>query len=290
MSDQRDPNQPNPAQNGSEPNAPQPNYQQPNYQPVYQQPVYVQQPVYIQQPAPAQPQHATEAEKHALFSTTGGIWMLIACIVLTVNIGTTLIDSILSLNFSGFVGILLDVLIVIGFWITFAGGRRKAFSPAGISLIKVPFIIQFVFSVLTFAGNAVLWGITLNFISLVVGIITFVFHCIYFSSIKKTLNMAGRINRNKSVAGQKAGIFAAVMMIISAALTLASTLVSYFRYAVLADALISKLPESLRFIANFLLGGDGPMTIVAAVITFVASISVAIVLIQFGNRMKETEQ
>lgn len=251
-------------------------------QPVYVQPMYVQQPVYVQ-PAPQQPKTASPAEKEAFFSTAGSIWMLIAAIVFTLNLVSALVSSILSLNIGGIVTFVLLVIMDVGFWILFASGKKKKLGTKGVSLIKVPYIINFVFTVLSFAGNLIVWFFTLNVISLVVGIITFVFQCICFASVKKTLDMAGTINSDRTVAGLKAGIFAAVVMIISASFTLASDIVSYFVTAALVEALKS---TPLAFLAT-LLGGGNVMVLVTAAVSFLAGISVAIVLLQFAKRIKQ---
>lgn len=265
-------------------------YQQP-YQQGYQQPPYGQ--PYQQQPygyapqppvAPAAPVQlpASEGEKNALFSAASSLWMLIACIVFTLNLVAQLVSSILSLSLGGILGLVLVILIDVGLWITYANAKKKKLATKGISLIKVPYVIQFVFTVLGFIVNLIVWFMTLQIISLVIGILTFVFNCICFASIKKTLNMAKDINANKSVAGKKAGSFAAIVMIISAALTLASDISSYF----LVAGLIEMLPEWLGFVAGMLSAG-GIITIVVAAVEFISGISIAIVLLQFGKKIKQ---
>ena len=63
--------------------------------------------------------------------------MLLASIVLTVNLVTSLISGILSLDIFGLIGLVLDILIVVGFWITYANGRKRTMSTKGLSLLKV---------------------------------------------------------------------------------------------------------------------------------------------------------
>ena len=82
-------------QNGSQPQ--QPNYQQPQQpqQPNYQQPYYPPQPqVVVAAPA-------TPAEQGASFGAGGSVFMLILCIVGTVNLLTGFIGKILSLDIGG---------------------------------------------------------------------------------------------------------------------------------------------------------------------------------------------
>lgn len=251
-------------------------------QPNYQQPVYA-----APQPTYAAPQPtvfpASPAEREALSSSTRGLWMLLASIVLTVNLVTSLISGILSLDIFGLIGLVLDILIVVGFWITYANGRKRTMSTKGLSLIKVPYIIQFVFTVIGFVFNVLFWGFTLQILSLVFGILSFVFTCICFASVKKSLNMALTISKGQSVAGRKAGIFAAVVMIISASFTFIQAVVTF----VTVDALTSALAETPLAVLGALVSGGGVMSLVGAVITFLAGISVAVVLLMFAKKIKK---
>ena len=278
---QENPGAPNPQGDASRGGA---GYSQP---PVYvQQPVYVQpQPIYVQaQPAFAQsrPAAASPAEKDALFSTTSSIWMLIAAIVFTLNLIAESISGIIDMKLWGILTLVFYIIMDVGFWILYAAGRKKKLGSKGISLIKVTYVIEFVCTVLSFVGNLLIWFITLNAISIIMGILTFVFQCICFASVKKTLDMAGAINNDISVAGRKAGVFAAVVMIISSALSLVSRIISYFVMAALLEALKD---TPLAALASMLSGGS-VMVIIAAVISFLASISVAIVLLQFAKRIE----
>ena len=210
--------------------------------------------------------------------------MLILCIVYTVNLFTGLIGKIVSLDIGGLLLFILDILIVIGIWITFANAKKKKLSSKGISLIRVPYVIQFVFSVFGFIANLVFWILTLNVISLIFGIITFIFQCICFSSVNKTLLIARDINQNKSVRGRKAGSFAAIMMIIYAVLNLINEIIGMVVLAALKEAL-SKL--GLPEIILNLLGAGGAMAIVVMIVSFIASISGAIVMLQYGKKIKQ---
>ncbi len=210
--------------------------------------------------------------------------MLILCIVYTINLFTGLIGKIMSLDIGGLLLYILDILIVIGIWITFANAKRKKQSSKGISLIRVPYVIQFVFSVFGFIFNLVLWILTFNVLSLIFGIITFIFQCICFSSVNKTLLIARDINQNKSVRGRKAGSFAAIMMIIYAVLNLINEIIGMVVLAAIRAALEQLgLPD---VILN-LLGAGGVMAIVVMVVAFIASISGAIVMLQYGKRIKQ---
>ena len=178
--------------------------QQPAYPP--QPPVYgYPQPVYVT-PVP-QIMAASPAEKEALFSTEGSIWMLIAAIVMTITVLTNFIGNVLTLNIVNLLLVVCDILIAVGFWVAFANGKKKKMSSAGLSLIRVPYIIKFVFLVFGFISDVLIWGFTLQFLSLVFGIVTFVLQCVCFSSVKKSLEMGTDIARDHSVAGRKAGRF-----------------------------------------------------------------------------------
>lgn len=260
-----------------------------NNQPPQPPQGYTQQVIYnIQQPQ--QPLNASPGEKEALFSTTGSIWMLIASIVVTVNLITGFISSPLS----GLINTILTLLMAIGLWITYVGGRKKTLSTAGISLISVPYTISFVFLVLSFAGNVLLWIFTFNILNFILGVLSFIFECICYCSVKKSLRMAHRINNNRSVMGMKAGIFAAVIMIISASLKLIKTLYDYFVMKAVVDGISGavsaegeQVPDFAKQIISTLFGGGNVLTVVAAVVTFIAAISGAIVLLKFGSKIKE---
>lgn len=286
-------------QNGYQPQPEQQGYQQPNgyqqqpngyqQQPngYYQQPngYYQPQPqvVVVQQAAPAP--KATPAEKEAYFGPVSSIFMLIFCIVSTLNLVTSLIGNIISFDISGILLMVLDILIVIGLWIAYANAKKKNLTTKGISLVRVPYVIQFIFSCFTFVGELVISIITLNILGLLLDILSFVFTCICFSSVNKTLLLAADINKDLPVAGRKAGSFAAIVMIISASLTLIKEIVSYITLAALLAVVGSELP-ALEPLLNMLAGG-GTMTIVSAVVTFIVSISAAIVILQFGKKVKE---
>ncbi len=252
---------------------------------------YTQQVIYnIQQPQ--QPLSASPGEKEALFSTTGSIWMLIASIVVTVNLITGFVSSLIT----GLINTILTLLMVIGLWITYANGRKKTFSTTGISLISVPYTISFVFLVLSFSFNVLLWIFTFNILNFILGVLVFVFECICYSSVKKSLRMAHRINSNRSVMGMKAGIFAAVVMIITASFKLIKTLYDYFVMKAVIEGISgaigaggAEVPEFAQQLISTLFGGGNIVTVIAAVVTFLAAISGAIVLLMFGKKIKEVD-
>lgn len=258
---------------------PQYNQQQPGYPPQYG---YQQQPYYP--PQPQAPLTASPDEKEAAFSAAGSVFMLILCIIGTINLITGFIGKILSLDIGGLLLFVLDVLIVIGSWITFANGKKKKLASNGISLIRVPYVIQFVFFILSFVTNIVVWVFSFNVISMLMGILTFIFQCICFASVNKTLELARDINQNKSVRGRKAGSFAAIIMIITAVIALINEIVDYL----LMEAVKSVLESAgAPDIITKLIGGGGIMTIVVAVVSFIVSISGAIVMLKFGKKIKQ---
>lgn len=259
----------------------QPYFQQPPQQPYYQPP---QQTYYAPQPAMPVKVNATFAEKEATFSTGGSIFMLILCIVGTINLITGLIGKILSLDIGGILLFALEILIVVGMWLVFVNSKKKKLSAKGVSLIRIPYVIQFVFSVIAFVVNMAIWIITLNVIGLIIGIISFIFQCICFNSVNKTLILARDINSDNSVAGRKAGYFAAIIMIISAVFELIGEIVNFVILEALKAALEAVLGDTFL---SVLLGGGGAITIVVAVITFLVGICGAIVMLQFGKKVKE---
>lgn len=249
---------------------------------------YAQQVIFVQQQQQQQPLAATPAEKEALFSTAGSLWMLIACIVATVNLVVALVNNPLS----GIISTILNLLIVIGMWIVFAKGRSKNLSTTSVSLIRVPYIILFVFSVLSFIGNIFIWIFRFDIFAMLIGIVAFVLNCICYSSVMKSLNIARRINNNRSAMGMKPGVFAGVIMIITAAFTFIQIIYNYFRVRALiglAGSVAGSVAdeEATKFVIQLmstLLGGGNIFTIIAGGVAFIASISAAIVLLKFAKK------
>lgn len=249
-----------------------------------QQIIYVQQQVQPQQPATA-----SAGAKDALFTSTASIWMLIASIVATVNLVVGFINSLLG----GLVDTILNILIVVGMWLSYVYGRKRQLSTTGVQLIRVPYIIRFVFLVISFVFNIVIWIFTFNVLTFLAGVITFIFECILFSSIMKTANVVRRINSDKSVLGMKAGKFAGIVMIITAAITFIRVLANYFQAQALlgiangvAGEAGAEIPAWVQTLVSSLLGGS-VMSIVAGAVALIASISGAIVLLQFAKRLDE---
>lgn len=218
--------------------------QQPYYQQPPQQPYYPPQPQQPQQPVPPQP--ATEAEKNAYFKSVGSILMLIVCIVGTLSFVIDIVAPLLSFKIVSFifglVGGILGLLIVIGMWICWGCARSKKLNAGGLKLIRIPYIIQFVFCVIGFVvdlivnviiggfaavlgsstGSGAVEGVTIGvcvFMLLQV-LVPFIFDCIVFSSLNKTLKVAQTINNNYTVAGQKASKTLGIVLIIAAAIQL----------------------------------------------------------------------
>lgn len=259
---------------------------------------------------------ASDEAKEALFGATSSIWMLIASIVVTLNLIALVVDIVTSRSLGNFLEVLFALLTTIGFWITYSAGKKKQLSPKGITLIKVPFVIQFVFEVIAFAGVIILLGLLLLgsafasglasqmssssgsatagitsgilIIAVAVVIVVFVVKCMYFSSVNKTLNIGLDISKDRSVAGRKAGLFAPVVMIISALCTFGLSLASYLLTATItsvASSILGELGGNFGFLTSMIARANA-FTLVAAIVTFIASISSAVVMIIFRNKLK----
>ena len=219
---------------------------------------------------------ASPLEKEALYKAGGSFWMLLAAIVMTVSLVSTLVSNVLRLNLIGIVLVVLDLLIAIGFWITWAKSRKQQLAPKGIKLIKGPYVAQFVFMVIRFALGLIITFFTFNVFKFVSDLFTFVFDVICFASILRSLNLAYTIAQDQSGEKQKAGLFAAIVMILAATFSLLSAVLSYL----FASSL--RMPEILAI----LVGGSSIIGIVAEAISFFASIAVAVVLIKFAKGIK----
>ena len=267
----------NPQQGYPQQGYPQQGYPQQGYpQQGYPQQGYPQQG--YPQPAPApQPVTASPAEKDAFFRTGGGLWMLIAAIVVSVNF----LAGIISFSLSSILGSVLNVLIVVGFWVTWARCRGKKLGATGIKLSKIPFIIKFVFTVIGFAFTVIGQAITFQLISLLLGILSFVFDAIVFSTIKKALTVAGTIAEDKPVFGKKVGIAGAVIIIISAVITLIKDILSPSVWTIIMTMMANFLPDM-----NMPFASLAAMEYVGMAVSFLASISIAIVVIKFSKNLK----
>lgn len=200
-----------------------------------------------QQVPPQQPQTAglapaTEAEKNAYFKSAGSVLMLVVCIVGTLSLVFGIIAPLLSFQLVSFIfgliGSILTILIVVGMWIAWSNAKKKTLNTTGIKLIRIPYIIQFIFMVIgsavtiittilamtaggvagevTDTEGAAAVGIGALAIVLLQALIPFIFNCIIFASLNKTLKVAQSINNNNAVPGQKAGKALGIVLIISA--------------------------------------------------------------------------
>lgn len=261
------------------------------------------------QPAPkpqSPPYDVVAAEKEAYLSVGSGVWMLISCIVATVGLLNTFLGNILSFQFFNFTPLILDIIITVGLWVTYALCKKKKLSATGIQLIKIPYIILFVLTVLSFVGDVLgsilamaiyvsLSNLVVTFFSLLLSIAAFVFKALCFKSVKMTLNMALAINKEQSTVGMKAGKFAAIAMIVAAALTFITTLLAPADSGLSTLEALAELPfigDIFRNILSLLRGVSAwlalvgrAFSILAAVVVLLANISVAIVLLQFANKM-----
>ena len=226
----------------------QPYYQQPAQQPqqpYYQQPAQQPQQPYYQQPAQPQPvmvTPASEGEKNAYFKSAGSVLMLVVAIIATVGLVISLISNILSLNIFGIIGMVFSILITVGMWIAWSNAKKKKLNTTGIKLIRIPYLIQFIFVCIGFAltfiglillliGSDALGSIigiegvgeaaTLILVfTLIEQLIPFILECIIFASLNKTLKVAQAINSNTSVAGQKAGKALGIILIVAAVINI----------------------------------------------------------------------
>ena len=278
------PQQPQPPQQPYYGQPQQPYYQQPPQQPYYQQPP--QQPYYQPQPQPTAPAFmpATEVEKNALFSVAGGLMMLIYAIAASVNLIFGFIGDVLSLNILGILGVIFDILTVVGLWVLWGTAKAKKLTPAGVSLIKVPFVITFIFSLIGGIGGLILNLITFNLIAFLTNLFSFIFSILYFSSINKLLKLGKTIEKNQTVYGKKAGMFAAVVTIIIAVVNLVKGILD----KVNGSAILKFITEAL---GGMIPGIDAAgstviiVGIVALVIEFLVSIYAAVMIINFNKKL-----
>jgi hypothetical protein len=195
-----------------------------------------------------------------------------------------LIGNILSINIGGIIGEVFDILMVAGAWLVYVNGRKRKLSTTGISLIRIPYVISFIFTTITSVFTIIANIVTLNVFSFLSNLILLIVRCIFFSSINNTLKMARDVNRDQTVIGRKAGSFAAIITIVFAVFNLISSIATYLAAMALAEVLGGN--EFTAAIMNIFVGSVGVMTLVAAGVTFLTNIAGALVLLQFGKKVK----
>ena len=230
--------------------------------------------------------HATEAEKNALFSVAGGLMMLIYAIAASVSLIFGFLGDVLSFNILGILGVIFDILTVVGLWVLWGTAKAKKLTPAGVTLIKVPFVIMFIFSLIGGIFGLILNLITFNLGELLVNLFKFIFSIIYFSSINKLLKHGQAIEKDQTVNGKKAGMFAAVVTIIIAVINLIGAIMD----KVTGNAILAFLVEH---VGNMIPGlAEAGITVVvlgyiAIAIEFLVSIYAAVMIINFNKKLSK---
>lgn len=308
------PQQPQQPQEPQQPQQPQQGYYQQPQEPqqgYYQQP---QQPqvVYVQQPAaPAAPAFlpASEGEKNALFANMGSILMLIIAIFASVNLLFSLISGFPFSILSN----VLPILMLVGMWLVFANGKKKKTGTAGIQLIRVPIIIQYVFTAIGFGfivgfslvavigmgaiegaaggdGSATLIGVG-AIVGLLFGmIVSFVLETLYFKSINDCLKSGVSIMKGVSPA-KTSGTFAAVMMFIKAAVnfipSLAVAILAFMGSTFIADLIAGLgLPGEMGTLITSLLFATGIPAIFSAIFTCALQIMSGILILRYSKAIQ----
>ncbi|MDE6029114.1 MAG: hypothetical protein K2F90_02185 [Clostridiales bacterium] len=291
-------NTPNQQQPYGQPNNQQP-YQQPNGQPNGQQPYQPQQP--YQQPAANSARPATQGEVDGLFSVAGGAMMLVLSIIASVNLAVSLFSNFpLSI-----ISNVLPILTLIGLWICYSNAKKKKLNKTGPTLIRVPFIISFIVSVLIYAvvilvcllairmageikdSSGVGMSVTsILAIVLVFVVAAFVVNILYFRSINNCLKNSSLLNQGIGIS-KPSGTLAAVMMIIKAVISFipgfAIALVSLGGGAIF-DQIFGGMDISALDSIIGMLKGFGVMTIISSFITLAYNILAAILILQFCKK------
>lgn len=237
-----------------------PPQQQPNYAP--------------QQPQPVMVMPASEQEKTAFFKSAGSVLMLVVSIIATISIVFGIIAPLLSFDLIGFIFALIgsvpSILILVGMWMAWANAKKNQLNLTAIKLIRIPYIIQFVFVVIGFAvmfilglmailaaggigsatGNEAEATVAIGDLAfaLIQLAIPFIFECIIFASLNKTLKAAQNINGNLSAMGLKAGKALGIILIIAAAINIILGIVNIILNPLTVMTLISTIFEAIYWI------------------------------------------
>lgn len=285
--------------------------QQPYGQPYYQQPVQpVVQPIYVATRRPA-----TEGEKNGLFSVAGSWMMLVLCIVGTINA----IMGFVNFNLANLLGNILSVIMVVGMWIAFISAKQKKLSPIAPKLIKVPFTVNYVLTMIAYVladivtilllivGTMVMVtasaeGGAVEATVFIVGLVAFIvvilmqtFFVKYYKSLMNCLKNSISINEGYG-AGEPSGMFAATLTFIMAGLnflpSLAMGIVGLAGGALLST-ITGALGESVGDIASILqpifdmIAAGGAMTLVTGIITLIYECLGGVLIMQFIKKTKD---
>ncbi len=241
------------------------------------------------------------AKKEAVFSTASSLLMLILCIVTTVQVILSLATNFPSSIFSN----ILPILMTIGMWITYSASCKKQSKTVGLQLIRIPFIITFVATIILWVivavlsivaivgamgsdkGNIVAAGAILLVLSLIV--LGFVYF--YFRSINGCIKSGISILKDKSVDTNISGKFAAIVLIVYGLLTVLPQIalggVILSGSPLIEDLLNSIGLAQLTDTILSLLTGNGAMTIVTAVVSLAVSVIEAILIFRYIARVKK---
>lgn len=263
-----------------------------------------------------------------MFKTAGSVVMLLFAIGLTISLAVSLFASFPFSLFS----CILPLFTVIGVWILYANARKKQLNTTGIKFIKVPFVIQFVLSVIGMAF-AIIAVVILYIVFFAVGtaagagaagdaatgeaasvtatvasvmgivfipilialIVSLVFQILYFNSINGCLNDGLMIMQNNNPARKAPGMFAAVVIFISAALgTLPTVAYSVLAIAFRAEItqyiteLFAEIENSAEVVKAIVdaFSSIGVMSVVSGIVTFLYEILSGVLLVQYVSRRK----
>lgn len=292
----------------------QPYYQQPQ-QPYYQQPVQpVVQPIYVATRRPA-----TEGEKNGLFNVAGSWMMLVLCIVGTINFIMTFIDAVTSFNIFSMLMSILPLLMVIGMWLAFISAKQKKLNPTAPKLIKVPFTVNYVLTmigyvladivavILLIVGISVTMafaeeGATPDFTVMLIGLAVLVvvivmqsFFVKYYKSLMNCLKNSISINEGYG-AGEPSGTFAATLMFIMAGLNFLPSLamgIIGLSSGALLSTITAALGDSMGEIATMLqpifdmIAAGGVMTLITGIITLAYECLGGVMILQFVKGTKD---
>ncbi len=229
----------------------------------------------------------------------GSALMLVLCIVGTVSLVFALLSGNIITNiFSN----ILPLLMLIGMWISYAAARKRKPNTSGTKLIRVPFVIRFVFTCIGYALIFIvlifgliagiggisdgIWMFFVIFAALLVfAIIMFVFNVKYYKSLSNCMKNVIRINRGKSI-DRPSGKFAAVVMFILAVLNFIPSALMFFLPSLLYELIAAIGIEFLGDVLAFLMGGavfSALFKLISAVVTLAYEIIGGVLVLKFVN-------
>lgn len=230
---------------------------------------------------------ATDAEKNAVFSAAGGVAMMVFAIILSVSAFFYFLDVLVAVNVFGLVVSLLKAAAAVGVWLTFVSAKRRKLSSKGLTLVRIPFVVTFAFTLIGTALHVTMYVVySFEFLPFLIDLMKFILNIIYFVTVDRLLRAGVSIEKDVSVPGKISGSFTAIATAIFALICFAGALY----YEIAGDALLKIMLSNvlpLLGLDGISAAGSGVAAVgyVAASVEFLAGVYAAALIVNFNKKL-----